>query len=300
MWRNLEGMALFSQVADSGSFTAAAKVLGLPKSTVSQRVAELESVLGVRLLQRTTRKLSLTGAGQLYLSHCRTMLDAAEAAHAAVSRLREQPTGHLRITMPEVSGVTLFPDLVTAFRGRYPGIEIDVVVTDAHLDLVQERIDLAFRTGPLEDSSFVCRRLGDVRRVLVAAPGYLARHGEPETPGDLLQHACLVHHPARAWPLEAASGIVRVEPVPRVLSNSLLLLSALAERGEGIGMFPAYMVRAALQQGRLKTVMPASPVTRNAYYVIYPSRTHMSAALGAMLDFVADYGLADVLAARDC
>lgn len=166
----LDLMAIFAHVAQSGSFTAAALQLGLPKSTVSQRVAELEERLGLRLLHRSTRKLSLTEAGRIYLEHCQAMLDEAGAADAAVSILRDAPAGVLRITAPEASGLKLMPPLLAAFKRAYPQVEVQLTVTDAHLDLVAERIDVALRTGQLRDSSFISRRIGQVRRVLVAAP----------------------------------------------------------------------------------------------------------------------------------
>ncbi|MFT4172119.1 MAG: LysR family transcriptional regulator [Rhodocyclaceae bacterium] len=296
---DLEHMAIFAQVADSGSFTAAARLLGLPKSTVSQRIAQLEASLGVRLIVRTTRRLSLTHAGQIYHAECRKVVDAAEAANATMSRLREAPTGALRITVPEASGIRLFPALITAFHARHPGVRVDCVVTDAHLDLVAERIDLAFRTGVLADSSFVSRRLATIRRVLVASPAYLDEWGEPAGPSDVARHAALIHHPLPRWPLLADGALHVVAPRAVHVSNSLLQLGEMAIEGMGIALLPYFMCRTQLAAGRLRVVLPAAPPTTNEYWVISAGRAHQPAALTAFLAFVEEYGLPALLAGAE-
>lgn len=296
MTNRLDAMALFARVADCGSFTAAARELGLPKSTLSQRVSELEDALGVRLLHRTTRRLSLSEAGRVYLEHCRAMLDAAAAADAAVSRLRSVPTGTLRITAPEASGTLLLPGLLAAFHQRYPDVALECVVTDATLDLVAERIDLALRTGRLADSSFVSRPVGPVRRVLVAAPAYLAARGTPQQVDELAAHALLLHEVLPRWPLQRGSDLVQVDASGAALrANNLNTLRALALAGAGIALLPRFVVRAELADGRLCTVLADSPPTDNHYYAVYPSRSHKTAALGALLDFIDEYGLAEQL-----
>jgi DNA-binding transcriptional LysR family regulator len=293
----LDAMALFAQVAASGSFTAAAAAAGLPKSTVSARVAELEASLGVRLLHRTTRRLSLTAAGQVYLLHCQAMLDAAHAADAAISRLRDEPAGHLRLTAPEASGILLLPPLLAAFRARHPGVTVDCVITDAHLDLVAERIDLALRTGQLGDSSFVSRRVGPVRRVLVASPAYLAAHGAPQHPADLVRHQLLLHDVLPHWPLHAEGKVLHIAAAGAPLrANNLNTLRGLALAGAGIALLPWFMVRDALLDASLTLVLPAHPPTDNTYYAVYPGRSHRPAALSALLEFIDQFGLASYLA----
>lgn len=293
----LDAMALFAVVANEGSFTAAARVCGLPKSTLSQRVAELESQLGMRLLQRTTRRLSLTAAGQAYLVQCQAMLEAADAAEAAISRLRDAPSGRLRITAPEASGTLLLPALLAAFAQRYPAVSIDCVITDAQLDLVAERIDLALRTGQLADSSFVSRKVGAVSRVLVAAPAYLASKGWPQAPADLAPHQLLQHTVLPYWPLKEAGGTVQVDASQATLrANNLNTLRQLALAGAGIALLPRFMVRHDLASGSLHHLLPDNPVTENHYYAVYPSRSHRPAALTALLDFIDEYDLASWLA----
>lgn len=292
----LDAMALFVQVATSGSFTAAALATGLPKSTVSQRVAELEETLGVRLLHRTTRRLSLSAAGQVYLAHCETMLDAAHAADAAISRLRDEPAGNLRLTAPEASGILLLPPLLAAFHARYPAVTVECVITDAHLDLVAERIDLALRTGQLGDSSFVSRRVGTVRRVLVASPRYLAQYGAPRLPTDLARHQLLLHDVLPQWPLRSEGKIVQVSAAGAPLrANNLNTLRGLAVAGAGIALLPWFMVRDALDNGSVALVLPDHPPTDNSYFAVYPGRSHRPAALSALLDFIDQFGLASYL-----
>lgn len=292
----LDAMALFVQVAHAGSFTAAASATGLPKSTVSQRVAELETALGVRLLHRTTRRLSLSAAGQVYLTHCETMLDAAHAADAAISRLRDEPAGNLRLTAPEASGILLLPPLLAAFHARYPAVTVECVITDAHLDLVAERIDLALRTGQLGDSTFVSRRVGTVRRVLVASPTYLQRHGTPAQAADLARHQLLLHDVLPQWPLRSEGKTVQVPATGASLrANNLNTLRGLAVAGAGIGLLPWFMVRDALEAGSLQLVLPEHPPTDNSYYVVYPGRRHRPAALSALLEFIDQFDLASYL-----
>lgn len=292
----LDAMALFVQVAHAGSFTAAAGATGLPKSTVSQRVAELETALGVRLLHRTTRRLSLTAAGQVYLTHCETMLDAAHAADAAISRLRDEPAGNLRLTAPEASGILLLPPLLAAFHARYPAVSVECVITDAHLDLVAERIDLALRTGQLGDSSFVSRRVGTVRRVLVASPAYLQQHGAPKQPADLGRHQLLLHDVLPDWPLQSDGKIAHISALGAALrANNLNTLRGLALAGAGIALLPWFMVRDALQSGSVQLVLPEHPPTDNSYYAVYPGRSHRPAALSALLEFIDQFDLASYL-----
>lgn len=293
----LDAMALFALVAENGSFTAAARQTGLPKSTVSQRIAQLEQAIGIRLLHRTTRKLSLTDAGQEYLLHCQRMLDAAHAADAAMSRLRQSPSGRLRITAPEAAGQILLPGLIAAFRRRYPDVAVECVITDAYLDLVSERIDLALRAGKQSDSSYVARRIGSLRRVLVASPDYLTRRGQPRQPNDLATHQLLLHSAMPLWPLQNGAEVINIDAGGSSLqSSNLHSLLALAEQGMGIALLPWFLARASLTSGALVTVLADFPPTDNDYYLLYPSRKHMSAALTAMLDFVGEYRLAQLLA----
>lgn len=288
----LDTMALFVLVAENSSFTATARQTGLPKSTVSQRIAQLEQSVGIRLLHRTTRKLSLTDAGQVYLTHCRKMLEAAHAADAAISRLRESPSGKLRITAPEAAGQILLPELIAGFRDRYPDVAVECVITDAYLDLVAERIDLALRTGRQTDSSYIARHISTLHRVLVASPDYLARRGQPHHHGDLMTHQLLVHSAMTSWPLQNGADTLFIDVSHASLqSSNLNYLHAMAERGMGIALLPWFLARSSLESGALVSLLPDSPPTDNDYYLLYPSRRHMPAAVTAMVDFIVDYRL---------
>lgn len=175
MFKQLQDMALFALVAEMGSFTAAAQKAGLPKSSVSQRVSQLEQQLGLRLLNRTTRKLNLTFAGEHYLVHCREMLAASERAEYAIQRLRDNPSGRLRITCPAGIGATLLAHLNAEFQRRYPDVSLDVCISDDVKDLVESGFDVALRTGKPQDSSLIGRMIGHCPRYMLASPAYLAR-----------------------------------------------------------------------------------------------------------------------------
>lgn len=292
----LDAMALFAWVAETGSFTATARQTGLPKSTVSQRIAQLEQSIGIRLLHRTTRKLSLTDAGQIYLTHCRRMLNAALAADAAMSRLRQAPSGKLRITAPEAAGQIILPELIAAFGQRYPDVEVECIITDERLDLVTERIDLAIRAGQQTDSSLVVRHIGPLRRVLVASPDYLSRRGYPRHPNELITHQLLAHSAMLTWPLQNGPDTLMIHAGHASLrSSNLIYLHAIAEQGMGIAFLPWFLARTALNEGRLVCLLPDYPPIDNNYYLLYLSRKHKSAALTAMLDFIDEYQLARFL-----
>lgn len=280
----LESMGLFATVVEQGSFTGAAEVLGMPKSSVSQKISRLESRLGVRLLQRTTRRLSLTPQGELYVEHCRALLALARSANLAMARLRDAPAGRVRITAPEATGTLLLGKILAEFRALYPEVVLELTLCDEQLDLVGEGYDLALRAAPLKDSSLICRRIGQVPRHLVAAPDYLALHGEPQQLSELGRHACLVHSALPVWPLQEGGW----RPQGACLSNSLLALRELALNGGGIALLPEHVCRGDLVAGLLQQVLPEHPIPPNPFYLIYPSREHLAPALRSLMDFVAD------------
>ena len=280
----LELMGLFATVVEQGSFTGAAEVLGMPKSSVSQKISRLESQLGVRLLQRTTRRLSLTPQGELYVEHCQGLLALARSANLAMARLRSAPAGRVRITAPEATGTLLLGKILAEFRALYPEVVLELTLSDEQLDLVGEGYDLALRAAPLKDSSLICRRIGQVPRHLVAAPDYLARHGEPQQLSELGRHACLVHSALPTWPLQEGGW----RPRGACISNSLLALRELSLNGGGIALLPDHVCQGDLIKGMLQKVLPNHPIPPNPFYLIYPSREHLAPALRSLMDFVAD------------
>ena len=280
----LELMGLFATVVEQGSFTGAAELLGMPKSSVSQKISRLESQLGVRLLQRTTRRLSLTPQGEVYVEQCRALLALARSANLAMARLRAAPAGRVRITAPEATGTLLLGRILAEFRALYPEVVLELTLCDEQLDLVGEGYDLALRAAPLKDSSLICRRIGQVPRHLVAAPAYLAAHGTPQQLSELGRYACLVHTSLPVWPLQEGGW----RPQGACLSNSLLALRELAINEGGIALLPHHVCEGGLASGRLQKVLPELAVPPNPFYLIYPSREHLAPALRSLMDFVAE------------
>ncbi|KXU81072.1 LysR family transcriptional regulator [Aeromonas enteropelogenes] len=280
----LELMGLFATVVEQGSFTRAAELLGMPKSSVSQKISRLESQLGVRLLQRTTRRLSLTPQGEIYVEHCRGLLTLARCANLAMARLRSAPAGRVRITAPEATGTLLLGPILAEFRALYPEVVLELTLSDEQLDLVGEGYDLALRAAPLKDSSLICRRIGEVARYLVASPGYLARHGMPQRLAELAHHVCLVHTALPVWPLQEGGW----RPQGACASNSLLALRELALHDGGIALLPQHVCESGLASGKLQKILPMIPIPTNPFYLIYPSREHLAPALRSLMDFVAE------------
>ncbi|MGN4977394.1 LysR substrate-binding domain-containing protein [Aeromonas sp. 95A] len=281
---DLELMGLFATVVEQGSFTRAAELLGMPKSSVSQKISRLESQLGVRLLQRTTRRLSLTPQGELYVEHCQGLLALARSANLAMARLRSAPAGRVRITAPEATGTLLLGRILAEFRALYPEVVLELTLSDEQLDLVGEGYDLALRAAPLKDSSLICRRIGQVARHLVAAPAYLAAHGMPQQLSELGRYACLVHSAMPVWPLQEGGW----RPQGACVSNSLLALREMALHDGGIALLPHHVCEGDLAVGRLQKVLPDQPIPANPFYLIYPSREHLAPALRTLMDFVAE------------
>ena len=281
---DLELMGLFATVVEQGSFTGAAEVLGMPKSSVSQKISRLETQLGVRLLQRTTRRLSLTPQGEIYVEQCQALLALARSANLAMARLRSAPAGRVRITAPEATGTLLLGRILAEFRALYSEVVLELTLSDEQLDLVGEGYDLALRAAPLKDSSLICRRIGEVARHLVAAPAYLAAHGMPQQLSELGRYACLVHSAMPVWPLQEGGW----RPQGACVSNSLLALREMALHDGGIALLPHHVCEGDLAAGRLQKVLPDQPIPANPFYLIYPSREYLAPALRTLMDFVAE------------
>ncbi|MCW5731549.1 MAG: LysR family transcriptional regulator, partial [Alphaproteobacteria bacterium] len=190
---NLMAMAVFARIVEAGSFTAAARRLGMSKSAVSKQVSRLEEALGTRLLNRTTRRLSLSQAGLAFHEHCARILAEAQAAEEAVQSLQAEPRGLLRVNAPMSFGILHLAPAIPDFLARYPGLRVDMDLADRYVDLVAEGFDLAIRIGRLEDSSLIARRIAPARRVVCGTPDYFARHGVPAEPADLARHNCLLY-----------------------------------------------------------------------------------------------------------
>lgn len=291
----LAGMRLFAKVAESGSFSAAGRGLGLAPSSVSRQINGLEDALGARLLNRTTRKLSLTEAGQIYFERAQRILSDIDDATMAVTRLQETPRGHLRINVPVIFGRRYIAPVMPEFLARYPEVKVELTVTDHYIDLVEAGADLAIRIGGLTHQTFVAKKLAIVSRVLCASPKYLAMHSDPQLPDDLLRHNCLafkLRPGPTVWELEGADGSHDITVNGNFESNNTEALSAAMVAGLGIALLPIWVVGREIHDGLVKVVLPqyrAHPMNAaDEVYALYPHGRNLSAKVRAFLDFIAE------------
>jgi len=284
----LNAMRVFVNVVDLGSQSAAADHLQLSRPVVSRYLAELEDWVGARLMQRTTRKLSLTAAGQETLPRCRQLLELAGDLQAAVQQPDDAPKGALRISVSTSFGQAQLVDAVAAYVRRYPGVKVELQMLDRTVNLVDERIDLAIRTSNELDPNLIARRLSVCRSVVCASPAYLSEHGVPQRVEDLSRHNCLTHayFGHSLWHFEVAGQPVAVPVAGNISANEAMTLQKAALAGAGIAMLPSYQTADALRRGELVRLLPeAQPRTLNLN-AVYTSRKHMPATLRSMLDFL--------------
>jgi DNA-binding transcriptional LysR family regulator len=286
----LDGIAAFARVVDSGSFSAAAHRLGISKSAVSAHVQRLEERLGIRLLNRTTRRLSVTEAGAAYYRHCARILAEAEAAEQTASALQREPRGTLRISAPDSFGWMHVAPVVPAFLKRYPDLVVDITLSPAHVNLIDEGLDLAIRIGVLEDSALIVRKLAPSRLVPCAAPAYLKDRGKPREPRELVGHNCLCTGLlpwGDEWRLAGKRGEVRVAVGGSFRSNNAEMLRAAALDGIGIALLPTWAVAEQLRTGALRRVLEAWEPPASAIYAAYPGNRLMSVKVRAFVDHLA-------------
>lgn len=285
---DLNEMAIFAHVVEAGSFTGAAKHLGLPKSTISRKITQLEERLGVRLIQRTTRSLNLTDTGSAYYNQCSRILAEIEEANLAVTQMQSTPTGNLRISAPVLFGSTVLATLVAEFIAQYPLVNIDLVLSDQQLDLIQDGIDVSFRVGQLEDSSLIGRYLGDVRAMLCASPEYLKKHPAPSHPDQLLEHTLMTTPQWQQWQLNGPSNQQANVPASktRITANDFATLYTLALSGAGIAPLPMMIAASAVRSGKLMQVLPDWPFDSAPIHALYPSNRHLSAKVRSFVDYV--------------
>jgi DNA-binding transcriptional LysR family regulator len=297
--QDLNDMAYFAEVVDTGGFAAAARSLGLPKSRLSRRVAELEARLGVRLLQRTTRRLSLTEAGEQYHRHCVVMREAAEAAGEAIALVQTAPRGTLRVVCPVTLAQGSIGALIPEFLSQHSQVRIELQVDNRVVDLVQEGVDVALRVrASLDDSgSLVVKNLGLTRTLLVASPTLLERVGVPQVFDDLrrLPTVAMSAADGRAtWRLLGPQGQAHeLEHRPVYTANDLLTLLHAALRGLGMTVMPDYMCRRELQRGTLQVVLPGWAPPPGILHAVFPSRRGMVPAVRRFLDFLGERVVAE-------
>lgn len=286
---DIQALVLFSQVASAGGFSAAARRLGLPKSRLSRKVAELEEALGVRLLERTTRAVRLTEVGRRLAEHARRISEELSLAEAEIVEACSEPAGRVRVTAPVALGRACFGSICAEYLSRYPRVELVVDLTNRWVDLIEENYDLAIRAGTLPDSSLVLRRLGIGRRGLFAAPAYLER-SRIETLGDLLTHPLLDNRlptGAEGYHLKHG-GEERLLPVAaRMYSNDVELVIAAAIAGQGVAVLPSFVAEAPVSNGQLRRVLPEWDFPTVDINALYPSRRGLTPAGRAFLDLVA-------------
>lgn len=285
----LADMALFARVVEARSFSGAARDLGLSKSAVSKRVSRLEERLGVRLLHRTTRRLSLSEAGRTFYNYCRQAVAAAQAGEEAVTRLQEQPRGVLAVNAPVSFGSLHLAPVISRFLARYPEVSVDMTVDDQVVDLVEAGFDIAVRIAELPDSTLIARRLAPARHVVCAAPSYLERAGEPRTPADLQGHNCLTYAYSRLgpeWPFDGPHGPESVGVGGNLQVNHGDGLRAAAVAGLGVALLPTFIVGDDLRAGRLRPLLTAYGTRQLSIYAVYPERRYLPAKVRAFVDFL--------------
>jgi DNA-binding transcriptional LysR family regulator len=288
----LDERQIFVAVVRHGSFTAAAKALELTTAAVSRRVKALESRLGIRLLNRTTRRLSLTDAGQQYYEEIGRLVAELEQTEQRIAGLATEPTGFLRIAAPLSFGMRYLGEVLAAFHSRYPRIRVELSLDDSLQDIVERGFDAAIRIGELSDSTLVARRLGSFRRLVCAAPAYLATHGTPETPEQLTDHQCLYYtnlESPRVWHFERDGEPLPVQTSGVTGANNGDLLCDAAVHGLGIAYLPTFIVDRALESGALVTILDDFVDPRPlGMFAVYPTRSFMPAALKLFLQVLSE------------
>jgi DNA-binding transcriptional LysR family regulator len=285
----LVGMGIFARVAEAKSFSGAARRLGISKSLVSKEVAKLEKALGARLLNRTTRQLSLTEFGAAFYEHCARVVQEAEEAELLVERLHTKPRGVLKCTAPVAFATLHIAAALPDFLAQYPDVDVDLTVSDRHFELAEEGYDLAIRIARELPPNMVARQLAPINRVVCATPAYFAERGVPRTPDDLRAHNCIVYthaNPDSRWRFRAGGEDVAV-PVQgdlRVNDDEVIWHAVLG--GAGVSLLPTFIVGNDLQAGRLQAVLTEYvPSERNLYALYLPNR-HLSAKVRVFIDFL--------------
>ena len=284
-------LRVFAQVVESGGFSRAAERLELSTTAVSRQVADLEAHLQTRLLNRTTRRLSLTESGQAFYGRAVQLLHDLQEAEQEASKAAITPRGTIRLTASVNFGTRQVAPAIAGFLARHPDVKFDVQLSDRIVDLVEEGFDLAIRIGGAGSENLVARKLGETRLVLCASPEYLRRHGAPATPQDLARHNCFTYEyaaPRNQWPFrgrDGREGPVRISGT--VHSNSGDLNAALAARGAGVAYEPDFIVDDELRAGRLVALLPDYTVPLSPIYAVYPTRKHLSAKVRLFVDYLA-------------
>jgi DNA-binding transcriptional LysR family regulator len=288
----LSAMRAFVAVVEHGGFTAAARRLRLPLATVSRQVARLEDALGARLLSRTTRRVAATDAGRGYYERGRRILAEIAEAEALAAGEAAALSGHIAVSAPVLLGHNFVVGAAAAFIAAHPGLEIDLSLSDRLVDLIEDGIDVAVRVGALADSRLAARRIGEFRRVVVAAPSYLKRHGVPESPADLARHDCIVstmHADSTRWRFFKGSEAIVVPVRGRLRTDDAAAVVRAALAGAGLGLAPAWLVREPVARGRLRIVLPSYLQPPTPIHAVHAQARLVSLRVRRFAEFLAGH-----------
>ncbi len=291
---DLNDLYYFAAVVDHGGFAATERALGIPKSRLSRRISSLEAELGVRLLQRSTRRFSVTDVGNSVYRHAQTMLAAAQAAREAVDRLSVEPRGNVRVSVPVSMAQQEFPKLLPEFMALYPKVRLQLIVGNRRVDVINEGIDVAVRVRSKldDDGSLVMRSFGQIQELLVASPKYLDRAGRPQSPEELANHVTLSISEDEArqrWELHGPDGDVqRIELQPRITGFDFPMMQAMARDGIGITLLPETVCADAVRRGELEVVLPKWRLPQGIAHAVFASRRGLLPAVRVFIDFLAE------------
>lgn len=286
---DLQRMAIFARVVEEKTFSGAAARLGLSKSVVSKQVARLERSIGARLLNRTTRALSLTEAGAVFYAHCAHIVEELEEARLAVGRLHSEPRGLLRMSVPVAFGRLHVAPALAEFLGKYPELKVDMVTTDRFVDLADEGYDVVVRITDQPAPNLVARKLAPVNRKLVATPDYFRRRGIPRAPADLEKHNCLTYtyfNPQDPWRLRGPDGEISVRATGNLRLNDDDALAEAVLGGLGVALLPTFIIGKDLQSGRLQSALSQYIPVERHIYAVYLENRQLSAKVRAFIDFL--------------
>ncbi|MEO5378064.1 MAG: LysR family transcriptional regulator [Magnetococcus sp. DMHC-6] len=286
----LTAMEVFVRVAEEGGFSSAARRMGISKAGVSKHIQDLEEHLQTRLLHRTTRRLQLTSEGLIFFESCRHILNHVHEAEEALSVLRVEPSGLLRMNAPMSFGYLHLAPALVEFLEKYPLLRVDMVMNDRYIDLVEEGFDLALRIGQLEDSGLIAKKLAPIQLVLCASPIYLEKYGTPSTPEALIEHVCLIYALARNlnWEWRSFFDPDRFASLPggRLRTNNGDAIRQAAVLGLGLAILPTFLVGSDLQNGTLRQVLADFPLPESTLHAVYPHHRHLSPKVRACIDFL--------------
>lgn len=286
-------MTLFTRVVETGGITRAADHLGIPKATATTLIQKLESELGVRLLNRTTRRVSVTTDGAAYYERCISILGLVRETEESLGKQHAAPRGRLRVDVPTLMARSVFVPALPGFFAQYPDIKLALACSDRHTDLIEEGIDCAVWSGEITESNIVARRVGFLYFATCAAPSYIARHGKPQHPDELTRHACINHFSARTgrladWVFSKAGVRVQAALGGHVALEDENSYVAAAEAGLGIAQIPAFILKEAMERGTLDLVLGDWFPEPSPLYVVYPQHRHLSSRVRVFVDWVAE------------